>query len=100
MSELMNTDHGAGGFRWELLATVSALALLTSVANTQEVHARDADRDRPTVWIEVGGQLERNDGIGAPFAPGYLRGTVPRRPAKLIDRAFLCDGIALDLGKG
>jgi len=73
MSELMNTDYGASGFRWELLATVSALALLTTVAKPQDSYARDSDRDRPTVWIELGGQLERNDGTGAPFAPAFTQ---------------------------
>ncbi len=71
MSELMNVNHGAGSFRWELLATVSALALSTVVAMPQAVVAHEDDRDRPTVWIEVGGQLERNDGIGAPFTPPF-----------------------------
>lgn len=71
MSELMNKNHGASGFRWELLATVSALALSTVVAMPRAVAAHEDDRDRPTVWIEVGGQLERNDGTGAPFTPPF-----------------------------
>lgn len=73
MSELMNTNHGTSGFRWELLATASALALSTVVAMPPAAVAREDDRDRPTVWIEVGGQLERNGGIGAPFAPSFTQ---------------------------
>jgi hypothetical protein len=73
MSELMNTNHGAGGFRWELLATVSVLALSAVIAMPPETSAHEDDRDKPTVWIEVGGQLERNDGIGAPFTPAFMQ---------------------------
>lgn len=72
MSELMNTNQGTSGFRWELLATVSALALSTVVAASPAALAHEDDRDRPTIWIEVGGQLERNDGTGAPFTPPFM----------------------------
>ena len=73
MSELISKNNHARSFRWELLATVSALALLTNVIASPEAEARDADRDRPTVWIELGARLERNDGIGSPFAPAFTQ---------------------------
>lgn len=73
MSELMNTNHGAGSFRWQLLTTASALALLTVAVMPLEASAHDEDRDKPTVWIEVGGQLERNGGIGAAFVEPFMQ---------------------------
>jgi hypothetical protein len=53
--------------RWQLLATVSAAALLGSA------YAADAaDSDRPLIWIEAGGQLERLSGDPAPFSPAFF----------------------------
>jgi len=71
MSELMNTQNTERGFRWHLLTTVSALALLASV-NVRDAKAADDDADRPTVWIELGGQMEHAEGQGDPFTPGFL----------------------------
>jgi len=71
MSELMNTQNTKRGFRWHLLTTVSALALLASV-NMRDAKAADDDADRPTVWIELGGQMEHVGGQGDPFAPPFL----------------------------
>lgn len=69
MSELINNQqNGNNGFRWHLLATVSSLAMLGILAP----HASNAaEADRPTVWIELGGQLERIDGGEQPFAPTF-----------------------------
>src|SRR5580692_2822522 len=71
MSELTNTQISECGFRWHLLTTVSALALLASV-NMRNAKAADEDAARPTIWIELGGQLERVTGQGDPFTPGFL----------------------------
>jgi len=66
MSELVRTS-GKSDFYQRLLITVSAIALASLATNAV---AAD-DTGRPTVWIELGGQLERIGGIGdrilAPF---------------------------------
>lgn len=69
MSELMNLRRQTRSMRWHLLAGASATALLIAVG------AGDAyadDTDRPTVWIELGGQLERVDGGLERFAPSFV----------------------------
>jgi hypothetical protein len=69
MSELTNTAPPAN-MRRQLLATASAIVLLATVYGVHDAKAEDADR--PTVWLEVGGQLERVDGGNTPFAPKFL----------------------------
>jgi hypothetical protein len=72
MSESMNI--GRKNFQWQLLTTVSALALLGAACNAGDAKASDADSDRPTVWIELGGQLSRlNDGEET-FSPALMAG--------------------------
>jgi hypothetical protein len=66
MSELMNTQRG--GFRKQLLTTVSALALLASASGVDA----DDDAARPTLWIELGGQFERLNGGPEQFAPAFF----------------------------
>jgi hypothetical protein len=65
MSELINT-RAPKNFRWQLLATVSALAL--GMAGTTDAVAENS---RPTVWIELGGQLEQMDASQELFAPPF-----------------------------
>ncbi len=71
MSELMNTQNAEQRIRWDLLTTVSAAALLASVG-THGAMAADQDADHPTVWIELGAQLEHVEGEGEPFTPAFL----------------------------
>jgi iron complex outermembrane recepter protein len=71
MSELMNISNRRT-IRWQLLSTASALAFLASVYATNTVAAADRDTDRPTVWIELGGDLDHVTGQGNPFAPAFL----------------------------
>jgi hypothetical protein len=71
MSELMNTQNTGRGFRWCLLTTVSTLALVAAV-DMHDAKAAGDDGDRPTVWIEIGGQLEHVGGHGDPFTPGFV----------------------------
>jgi len=76
MSELITPRASRADFRWPLLATVSALALgaTASIASA----AKAADADRPTVWIELGGQLERMDGTnGRIIEPFMLKAPTP-----------------------
>ena len=74
MSELIGTFVRRDGFRWQLLSTVSAVALLTGVLTQNRASAAESS-DRPTVWIELGGQLDRmgglGDGFSAPFFGAY-----------------------------
>ncbi len=72
MSELMNISSDRKDYRRLLLTTVSALALLGLVCIAVEPAAADDDGDHPTVWIELGGQLERMDGGQTPFAPPFF----------------------------
>jgi len=67
MSELINTRDTRADFRWQLLATVSALSLLTTI-NV----AKAEGEGRPTVWLELGGQLERIDGGQEQFIPPFI----------------------------
>ncbi|HVT25556.1 MAG TPA: hypothetical protein VHD95_13105 [Rhizomicrobium sp.] len=64
MSELINTRQT--NTRRHLLATVSALALAVGATETS------ASEDRPTVWIELGAQIERLNVDQQSFAPGFV----------------------------
>ncbi len=72
MSELMKAHGSRQEFRWQLLATVSALTLLAVVYGTSESEAADQDADNPTVWIELGGQLERLNNSQQAFSPPFM----------------------------
>jgi hypothetical protein len=80
MNELMNTSSGSN-IRWRLLATVSAITLLSVISVGEDAHAA-GESDQPTVWIEIGGQLERVDGGQAPFAPPFTLITPTPAPYK------------------
>jgi hypothetical protein len=67
MSELINNTATGGQFTRQLLATASSLALVAIAAQG----AQAQDEKHPTVWIEVGAQLERIDSDQAPFAPAF-----------------------------
>jgi iron complex outermembrane receptor protein len=69
MSELMNLSRRPYNLRRRLLVTVSVLALAGTRHYTSVVSAQEADR--PTVWIELGGQLERSSGRPDPFVPAF-----------------------------
>lgn len=66
MSELIQKSHTGSRTRFVLLTGTSFLALAASVAV-----ASAGDNNRPTVWIELGGQLNRlNDGSES-FSPAF-----------------------------
>lgn len=69
MSELMSLNDRRNASRTRLLATVSALAILTVIC--QPIEASASEVDDPTVWIELGGQLERSNNGQDPFAPPF-----------------------------
>ena len=74
MSELINTSNRRA-IRWQLFSSVSALALLTSV--TGEAIADSDAVDRPVVWIELGGELDRISGQGDNFPVAWWRQIQP-----------------------
>jgi hypothetical protein len=73
MSELVIVRDA--NIRKNLLATASALALVAYIAATDTVKAEDADR--PTVWIELGGQMERVQGTSTPFTAPFMTAVSP-----------------------
>ncbi len=75
MSELITQQSAQSGIRWQLLATVSALAITGASA---AVPASAHDADKPTVWIELGAQLDRVQGGEEPFLPAFLSANAPR----------------------
>jgi hypothetical protein len=85
MSELMNNRRN---LRRQLLATASVLALAGFVVTTPGARASGDDADRPTIWIDLGGQLERIDrGGDLPDVPFDSSVQAPLRSPNAIDRA-------------
>jgi len=70
MSELINKTAATGQTRWQLLSSVAVCTLLVAVANTPASAGED---DRPTVWIELGGQFQRLQNSQEPFLPAFLK---------------------------
>ena len=66
--------------RWRLMTTACALALLASLEGTSRAIADDASD--PSVWIEVGGQLERIGGTGDRFIAPFMAITPTPEPYK------------------
>ena len=56
-----------GNLRWRLLTTVCAASLLVASAPGNAAQ----DSDRPTVWVELGGQLEMMQGTDERYAPDF-----------------------------
>ncbi len=75
MSELIQKSNNRTTAKWQLLASVSALALVANAALPDAVSARD--EDRPTVWIELGGQMELMQGIGEPITAPFMTALSP-----------------------
>ncbi len=71
MSELINARLSRNDFRWYLLASVSVAALAASVYAPDAAFAEE-DTDRPTLWIELGGQFEQTRDEQAAFAPPFV----------------------------
>jgi len=71
MSELISIQGRGEDFRRNLLTNVSLLALLGATCASTVVQAA-SDKSGPTVWIEIGGQLERLDAPQVDFAPPFF----------------------------
>jgi hypothetical protein len=63
------------------MSSACVLALLAALG-TEPVQAEEANR--PTIWIELGGQLERWDGAGDRFIAPFM---TPETPAKVLSVA-------------
>lgn len=70
MSELIEARDHRSSIRWQLLTSVSAFSLVMYVAATTVGMADDADR--PTVWLEMGGQMESLQGNSSPFTAPFM----------------------------
>src|SRR5215469_7907488 len=71
MSELIDNRCERANFNGQLLATASALALIGYIGAIGVAKAEDDDR--PTVWIELGTQLERATGDGHADSPLFFQ---------------------------
>ena len=69
MSELIQKNENRD-FRWKLLTEASVLALIGYVATVSVAMAEESDR--PTVWIELGGQLSRWETSQEAYAPPFV----------------------------
>jgi hypothetical protein len=87
MSELIQRSDNAAIARWRLLAGVSALALTGYAVLPNSAAAEDPGR--PTVWIEVGAQLERLTDGQDPYSPPFVSALLenPFTPPSEVQRA-------------
>jgi hypothetical protein len=94
MSELANSTSGAAIFRWQLLASASAVTL----AALFPITAFASDDNKPSVWIELGVQLDRLTNGEDPYSPPFVSGmlensfTPPGRVQKSPRYAFGQEG--------
>ena len=85
MSELINTNSSCATLRWKLLAGASAIVLTTYMYSANLAHAEGGDR--PTLWIELGGQLSQLQGTSAPFTAPFMTALSPT-PGPYSDNIF------------
>src|SRR6185437_837231 len=76
MSEL--TINRRRNFQFQLLTTVSSLALIGIALNASQTQASEDGDRHPTVWIELGGQLSSLSDNQETFSPLLMDG----RPAQ------------------
>lgn len=69
MSELITAATASRDIRWRLLSSVAACGLLAVVTIAS---ASATEEERPIVWIELGGQLQRLQNSQEPFHPSFL----------------------------
>ncbi len=70
MSELINTHDNRATIRWKLLTGASAMALAAYMSTVAVAKAEDASQ--PLLWLELGGQWERQTGQGHTYAPPFI----------------------------
>lgn len=64
---MRKTTNTSSAIRWQLLSTVSAIALVVSTCN-----AAAADSDEPLIWLDLGGQAEHITGQGEIVVPAFI----------------------------
>jgi hypothetical protein len=82
MSELVGTYDTRAISCKRLLATASAVALIAYIGSNNTANAGDADR--PTVWVELGGQLEFLQGTSSPFTAPFMSVTPTPQPYQFV----------------
>ncbi len=105
MNELMNMQGRGANFHQQLLVTVSTFALAAAVFGSSQSKAAEQDTDRPTVWIELGGQFEQIESEQEVFAPPFTavepvsgprrQGIIPAAPGsvqKPLDYSYGAEG--------
>ena len=70
MSELSIGQRSRNAIRRNLLSSVSLVALSVHVISF--VPAEAADTERPSVWIELGGQFEQADTTQEVYSPAFF----------------------------
>ena len=96
MSELSIGQCNRNIIRWKLLSSVSALALGTQVLAFVPAEAEIGDR--PTVWVELGGQFEQVDTAQEVYSPSFFTpqpsftGFTPGMAQKPLDFSFGANG--------
>src|SRR6185437_4202805 len=85
MSELLNNSGIGARLRWNLLAGTSALALAAYAALGS---ASAEDDTLPSVWIDLGGQVEQIGGLSNPFTAPFMTAVAPT-PAPYRDDIFV-----------
>lgn len=83
MSRTTNTR--AANIRTGLLATVSSVALLGYVCAASDAALASGSDDRPLIWVELGGQVERTDSTPELFEPPFFKLAVPTVLSALTD---------------
>ncbi len=76
MSELIHFNDNSATIRWKLLTGASAMALVGYIASANLAKADDAGR--PTLWIELGGQMEQMQGLYTPFTAPFMSAPTPQ----------------------
>src|SRR5580692_9239475 len=87
MSELMNRPNRV--VRNILLASVSVFALADVVWMSPDAKAASDSIDRPNIWIELGGQLERVDSSQEIFSPPFFDKAIPAVLAPMVNTQLL-----------
>jgi iron complex outermembrane recepter protein len=70
MSELIQKNDDRITIHWKLLTGASALVLTAYISSADVANAEDASR--PTIWIEVGADMNHINGQGPAFVPDFL----------------------------
>lgn len=72
MSELSKLNRSVRRTPAFWLSNVSMLALMLTVTGSEIAEAADSGVDRPAVWIELGGQMERQTGQSSAYVPPFV----------------------------